>query len=151
MTIFDFITRADPSGIAIAAPERNPMTYEGLAALVEKTLRSLNGAGLGRTDKVAIVLPNGPLMATAFLTVSAACIAAPLNPNFREDEFRYYMEDLNIKALIVESASVSPALAAAASLGISIIDLEASRSCRRFHPAPAHPRPNPEWRFFGRR
>ena len=80
MTIFDFITRADPADIAIAAPERNPMTYEGLAALVEKTLRSLNGAGLGRTDKVAIVLPNGPLMATAFLTVSAACIAAPLNP-----------------------------------------------------------------------
>ena len=63
------------------------MTYEGLAALVEKTLRSLNGAGLGRTDKVAIVLPNGPLMATAFLTVSAACIAAPLNPAFREDEY----------------------------------------------------------------
>ena len=55
MTILDFITRADPVGIAIAAPERNPMTYEGLAALVEKTLRSLNGAGLGRTDKLAIV------------------------------------------------------------------------------------------------
>ena len=83
MTIFDFITRADRSAIAIAAPERNPMTYEGLAALVEKTLRSLNGAGLGRTDKVAFVLPNGPLMATAFLAVSAACVAAPLNPAFR--------------------------------------------------------------------
>ena len=124
MTILDFITRADPAGIAIAAPERDPMTYEGLAALVGKTLRSLNGAGLGRTDKVAIVLPNGPLMATAFLAVSAACIAAPLNPTFREDEFRFYMEDLNIKALIVESDSVSPAVAAAASLGISIIDLE---------------------------
>jgi non-ribosomal peptide synthetase component E (peptide arylation enzyme) len=62
MIIFDFITRADPSAIAIAAPERAPMTYEGLAALVEKTLRSLNRAGLGRTDKVAIVLPNGPLI-----------------------------------------------------------------------------------------
>ncbi len=124
MTIFDFITRADPSAIAIAAPERSPMTYAGLAALVEKTLRSLNNAGLGRTDKVAIVLPNGPLMATAFLTVSAACVAAPLNPAFREDEFRYYMEDLNIKALIVDSGSVSPAVAAAAGLGISIIDLE---------------------------
>lgn len=124
MTIFNFITRADPANIAIAAPERPPMTYEELAALVEKTLRILNGAGLGRTDKVAIVLPNGPLMATVFLTVSSACIAAPLNPAFREDEFRFYMEDLNIKALIVESHSVSPAIAAAASLGISIIDLE---------------------------
>jgi acyl-CoA synthetase (AMP-forming)/AMP-acid ligase II len=124
MTIFDFITRADPANIAIAAPERPPMIYAELAALVEKTLRSLNGAGLGRTDKVAIVLPNGPLMATAFLAVASACIAAPLNPAFREDEFKFYMDDLKIKALIVESDSVSPAIAAAASLGISIIDLE---------------------------
>ena len=123
MTIFDFITRAEPANVAIAAPERKPLTYEGLAALVGKTLQSLNGAGLGRTDKVAIVLPNGPLMATAFLAVSSACIAAPLNPAFREEEFRFYMEDLNIKALIVESASTSPAIAAAASLGIPLIDL----------------------------
>jgi acyl-CoA synthetase (AMP-forming)/AMP-acid ligase II len=124
MTIFDFITRAEPAAIAIAAPDRPSMTYEALAGLVGKTVKSLNGAGLGRTDKVAIVLPNGPLMATAFLAVSACCIAAPLNPAFREDEFRYYMEDLNIKALIVDSGSVSPAVTAAAGLGIAIIDLE---------------------------
>ena len=39
MTIFDFITRADPAAIAIAAPDRTPMTYEALAALVGKTVR----------------------------------------------------------------------------------------------------------------
>ncbi|MCC7480073.1 MAG: AMP-dependent synthetase, partial [Hyphomicrobiales bacterium] len=60
MTIFDFITRAEPAAIAIAAPDRPSMTYEALAGLVGKTVKSLNGAGLGRTDKVAIVLPNGP-------------------------------------------------------------------------------------------
>jgi acyl-CoA synthetase (AMP-forming)/AMP-acid ligase II len=123
MTILDFIKQADPANAAIAAPERESLTYEGLAALVGKTLQSLNGAGLGRADKVAIVLPNGPLMATAFVAVSAACIAAPLNPAFREDELRFYMEDLNIKALIVERGSASPAIAAAASLGIPLIDL----------------------------
>ena len=123
MTILDFIKRADPANVAIAAPEWEPLTYGGLAALVGKTLQSLNGAGLGRTDKVAIVMPNGPLMATAFVAVSAGCIAAPLNPAFREDEFRFYMEDLNTKALIVENDSTSPAIAAAASLGIPLIDL----------------------------
>ena len=123
MTILDFIKRADPANVAIAAPEWEPLTYGGLAALVGKTLQSLNGAGLGRADKVAIVMPNGPFMATAFVAVSAACIAAPLNPAFREDEFRFYMEDLNIKALIVENDSTSPAIAAAASLDIPLIDL----------------------------
>ena len=149
MTIFDFITRADPANIAIAAPERHPMTYEKLSALVEKTLRSLNGAGLGRTDKVAIVLPNGPLMATAFLTVSTACIAAPLNPAFREDEFRFYMEDLNVKALIVESHSVSPAIAAAAGLGISIIDLEAHELAGDFSLRPLARGETPNGGFLG--
>lgn len=123
MTILDFIKRAEPDSVAIAAPECRPLTYEDLVELVEKTQVSLNGAGLGRGDKVAIVLPNGPLMATAFVAVSAACIAAPLNPAFREEEFRYYMEDLNVKALIVERESASPAIAAAASLDIPLIDL----------------------------
>ena len=112
---------------------------------------SLNGAGLGRTDKVAIVLPNGPLMATAFLAVSACCIAAPLNPAFREDEFRYYMEDLNIKALIVDSGSVSPAVAAAAGLGISIIDLEPHELAGDFTLHPLTRSEAPEWRIFGHR
>ena len=123
MTILDFIKRADPHKPAIVAPEREPLIYTGLVGLVERTLQSLNAAGLGRGDKVAIVLPNGPLMATAFVAVSAACIAAPLNPAFREDEFCFCMEDLNIKALIVERESTSPAIAAAASLGIPLIDL----------------------------
>ena len=103
MTIVDFITRADPSGIAIAAPERNPMTYEGLAALVEKTLRSLNGAGLGRTDKVAIVLPNGPTMATTFLAVVSCLLpATPLNPAYRAAEFDFSLVFcLNAKAVLV--------------------------------------------------
>ena len=136
MTILDFIKRADPVNIAIAAPEREPLTYEGLAALVGKTLQSLNSAGLGRNDKVAIVLPNGPSMAAAFVAVSAACIAAPLNPAFREDEFRFYMEDLNIRALIVETDSISPAMAAATSLGIPVIDLESHERAGDFtlHP-----------------
>jgi oxalate---CoA ligase len=123
MTILNLIRRAEPAGEAIAAPERDSLTYEGLVRLIERTLQSLNGAGLGRGDKAAIVLPNGPHMATAFLAVSAAAIAAPLNSNFREDEFRFYMDDLNVKALIVERESASPAIAAAASLGIPLIDL----------------------------
>ena len=127
------------------------MTYGGLAVLVGRTLQSLNGAGLGRTDKVAIVLPNGPLMAAAFVAVSSACIAAPLNPAFRQEEFRFYMEDLNIKALIVESASTSPAIAAAASLGISLIDLVPRELAGDFSLHPLTRSETPKWWVTGRR
>ncbi len=133
MTISDMINRNDPRSMAVLASDREPLTYAALAAIVVQTQMSLNAAGLGRKDKVAIVLPNGPDMAIAFVAISAAAVAAPLNPAFREDEFRFYMEDLNVKALVVEKGSVSPAVVAAKSLGLAIIEFadHAFETCLR--------------------
>ena len=55
--------------------------------------------GIGRGDRVAIVLPNGPEMATAFVASPRAPTTAPLNPAYREDEFDFYLSDLGAKAL----------------------------------------------------
>ena len=100
------------------------MTYEGLAALVEKTLRSLNGAGLGRTDKVAIVLPNGPLMATAFLACFRRLHRGPAQPRLPRGRIPLLYGRPEHQGADRGSGSVSPAVAAAASLGIPVIDLE---------------------------
>ena len=62
-------------------------------------------------------------MAAAFLSVAAAATAAPLNPAYRQDEFEFYLGDLNAKALIVEAGSESPALEAAQKLGVGLISL----------------------------
>ena len=50
---------------------RAPLTFGALARWSNKLSPSLNGFGVGRGDRVAIVLPNGPEMATAFLAVAA--------------------------------------------------------------------------------
>ena len=68
---------------AIAAPGTVPLSYRGLRALVETTIASLNGFGVGRNDRVAIVLPNGPDMATAFIGIASGATAAPLNPDLQ--------------------------------------------------------------------
>ena len=70
-----------PQAVAIAAPGRLPLTYAGLLGQMEDTVRSLNDLGVGRNERVAIVVPNGPEMATAFLGVAAGATAAPLNPS----------------------------------------------------------------------
>ena len=54
---------------AIAASGAPPLTYNGLRALAAETIAALNGFGIGRNDRVAIVLPNGPEMAAAFLAI----------------------------------------------------------------------------------
>jgi len=86
---------------ALLAPGRQVLSHEGLAAHVEATVASLNAAGIGRGDRVAIVLPNGPDAATAFLAVAAGAVAAPLNPIYREQEFEFFLDDLRAKALLV--------------------------------------------------
>jgi acyl-CoA synthetase (AMP-forming)/AMP-acid ligase II len=65
---------------ALDAFDRSPLTYRPLLAVVFDIVRALRGRGLEKRDTVAIVLPDGPDLATAFLAVSATAIAAPLNP-----------------------------------------------------------------------
>ena len=50
---------------------------------------------------MAIVLPQGPAAIVAILGAALAATAAPLNPSFTEDEFRFYFEDVAARALIV--------------------------------------------------
>jgi acyl-CoA synthetase (AMP-forming)/AMP-acid ligase II len=123
-TIAELVAQGSDSSTAISAPSTRPLSYGGLRAQTERTIALLNGFGLGRNDRVAVVLPNGPEMAVAFVAISAAATAAPLNPTYRAEEFAFYLSDLRAKALIVERGSQSPAISAAAGLGIRQLVLE---------------------------
>lgn len=112
-----------PDAIAIAAPGRAPLTYGRLYRHIHDVVETLNAMGVGRNARVAIVLPNGPDMAVAFLAVAAGAASAPLNPGYRASEFDFYLSDLKAEALIIQSGVDSPALAVAQKRGISIIEL----------------------------
>src|SRR4051812_20686596 len=101
----ELLSAQPQSATALRAPERKPLSYGDLCAVVERTVARLNGLGIGRGDRVGIVLPNGPEMAAAFIAVASAATAAPLNPGYRTDEFEFYLTDLRARALIVERGS----------------------------------------------
>jgi acyl-CoA synthetase (AMP-forming)/AMP-acid ligase II len=90
---------------------------------VARTVAALAARGIGRNDRVAIVLPNGPEMATAFVAVAAGATTAPLNPAYRREEFDFYLRDLGAAALIVEQGSDSPALDAAQALDVEVLEI----------------------------
>ncbi|MEL0144554.1 MAG: AMP-binding protein, partial [Alphaproteobacteria bacterium] len=123
-TILDLIAGGADDAVALSAPERESLTYAGLRELCAKTVADMNALGIGRNDRVAIVLPNGPEMAAAFIAVGAGATTAPLNPAYRADEFRFYLEDLGAKALFVEEGSESPAIGVAGDLGVSVYELK---------------------------
>ena len=110
---------------AVSAPERSPLGFGGLRRLIGDTVGTLNGIGIGRGGRVAIVLPNGPEMAVAFLAIGAGAATAPLNPAYREDEFDFYLSDLEPHALVIAAGMDSPARAVAQRRGIPIIELVA--------------------------
>lgn len=115
--------RQSPAAPAILAPERPALSYHRLWTQIVDAVRALNAMGIGRGHRIAMVLPNGPEMAVAFLAVAAGATAAPLNPACQASEFGFYLSDLNARALIVQAGTDSPAIAAACACGIPIVEL----------------------------
>ena len=120
------LLRAGPAGnVALSAPDRPDLTHDGLRRHARATVAALNARGIGRNDRVAIVLPNGPEMASAFVAIAAGATTAPLNPAYRRPEFEFYLDDLGAKALVVAEGDDTPARAAAAALGVPAIEIRA--------------------------
>ena len=132
-TLQHLLAAGADDAIAIRAPGRPALDYRGLRALVGDTLARLNAAGVGRNDRVAIVLANGPEMATCFLACAAGTASAPLNPAYRAEEFEFYLSDLNAEALIVEQGSTSPAVDVANKLGVRIVELQVAADAPAGH------------------
>jgi acyl-CoA synthetase (AMP-forming)/AMP-acid ligase II len=122
-TVESLLSSACGDAVALLAPHTKPLTYADLRGLVGQTIASMNKLGIGRNDRVAIVLPNGAQMAAAFISIASGATSAPLNPTYRTDEFEFYMSDLRAKALVVEEGSVSAAIEAAKKLGIAVLTL----------------------------
>jgi acyl-CoA synthetase (AMP-forming)/AMP-acid ligase II len=122
--MLDLLFRGAASDVALTAPEREPLTFGELQNLAADTIGALNALGIGRNDRVAIVLPNGPEMAAAFVAIGAGATTAPLNPGYRAEEFAFYLTDLNAKALVLDADGNPAAEQVAADLGIPILRLE---------------------------
>ena len=122
-TVAVLLARGADDAPAIAAPDRPVLTHRGLRALAGRTRESLNAMGIGRHDRVAMVLPNGPEMAAAFVAVATGATTAPLNAAYRGEEFAFYLSDLDAKCLLIQQGMDSPARAVAAERGIPVVEL----------------------------
>jgi len=99
---------------AIVLPEPNlRMTYGNLRKQVVAVAQALAAHGIGRGDRVGMALPNGLPTILAFLAAGEAGTAAPLNPAYKEDEFRFYLEDTSARVLLLPPTGADDARRAA--------------------------------------
>src|SRR5262249_15238674 len=112
-----------PARNAILAPGRAPLTYGALWGRVNDAVGELRSLGVGRSDRVALVLPDGPEAAVATIAVAAGAVCVPLHPGFTVEEWQRYFCDLRVAALLTRADMDSASRGVAYSLGISVIDL----------------------------
>ncbi len=106
--------------------QKRSLTYRQLQEQSQVVVQTLNRMGIGRGDRVAIVLPNGMELAVAFLTIASGATSAPLNPGYNRGEFDFYLSDLDAKALVLLAGVASPAREAAQARQIPVIELHPS-------------------------
>ena len=112
-----------PNAVAIEALDRAPLTYAGLVDHMDRTRRTLRSFGIGPTDRVAVVLDDGPEAALALLSIAACAVVAPLNPACRAAKLEYYFTDLPARAVVVAAGSGGEAADVARSLGTAVIEI----------------------------
>src|SRR6476659_7428075 len=127
-TLSELIERAPADKIAIILPEQDiRVTYTALRAQVLAVAEQLAAAGVRRGDRVASALPNGLPAIVSFLAASVAGTAAPLNPAYKEDEFRFYLEDTAAKVLILPPEGADDARRAAGD-GVPVLGIDVDAS-----------------------
>ena len=98
--VWDLLSAGSGGEPAVLAEDGSSLSYDELRATVASLRYRMRALGVGTEDRIAIVVPNGPAAAMAFLAAAITGCAAPLNPRYRADELRFYLEDLGASVLI---------------------------------------------------
>ena len=113
-----------PDAFAILAPSRSPLTYAGLWNQMLRVAGTLQAQGVTPTTRVAVMLGNGPELATAFLGVAACAASVPLNPAHRAEELRHHLESARVRVIVVGAEESGPVHAVAKGLGLTVIGID---------------------------
>ena len=108
--------RRHPEGTAIAWFGRK-MTYRQLLAEVERCSAALSGVGIGKGDRVALIMPNCPQYVIAYYaTARLGAVVVGNNPLYTKREMEHQLRDCGAKVVIVldllyaDFADVFPAI-----------------------------------------
>ena len=127
-TLAGLFSSAPADAIAITLPEHDiRVTYGQLRDQVAAFAEALAAAGIRRGDRVGMALPNGLPTIVAFLAASEAGTAAPLNPGYKEEEFRFFLDDTNARILLLPPDGADAARRAAGD-GVPVLGVEMDAS-----------------------
>ena len=100
-TLRDVLAAGEDRRTALTAPDAGiELTYAQLREQVDGLAARMAELGIGPGERVAMALPSGPEAILMFLAAALSGTAAPLNPAYTEDEFRFYLADTRARVLV---------------------------------------------------
>ena len=94
----------------IEADAGRSVSFGELRADVDQIAGRLAAVGVHRGDRVAIVAPEGPRFVRLLLATTAlGAAAAPLNPAYTTEEFRFYLDDLAPRLVLTQEGAAGAA------------------------------------------
>ena len=107
------------SDIAISVPNKEEISYKNLKILVDELSKKITSFGTQNEKPIIIVLKNNAEFMISFLAVTKTnSIAAPLNPDFTEEEFNFYLDDINPSLIITTEGH--PVISQAKTKGVPV-------------------------------
>ena len=98
--LLDDAASSFPSGTAIAFLGRT-LTYRELQEAVDRFAGALRGLGVGKGDRVAVVLPNCPQNVIAFFAaLRLGAVVVQHNPLYTQAELRHQLADCGAKVVV---------------------------------------------------
>ena len=95
---------ARPDGTAVV-DRRSAVSYEDLAATVERAASGLVSLGVGRGERVAVLLPKQfEEVAALYGALRAGAVAVPINPLLRAPQISHILGDCEASVLITTAA-----------------------------------------------
>ena len=97
---------AEGRGAKIAlVTEAGALTYAEVLALVNQAGNALRGLGVGRGDRVLLLLPDGPdFVAAYFGAARIGAVAAPTSTALRAADYAYFLKESEARAVVVHQS-----------------------------------------------
>lgn len=114
------------AGLSVVVPNGPKLSSDLFEVVISSLQKLLSKLGLSEQAAIALALPNSLEFAAGFLAViRSSFIACPLNPNYKQSEFEFYIEDTNCSLLLLQSGegTSSPAALAARKHGSAIAEI----------------------------
>jgi acyl-CoA synthetase (AMP-forming)/AMP-acid ligase II len=118
--------RRAPDAPAVLEPGFTPLSYARVVDHFEAMVSGLRALGVGRGDRVALLLGNGAMMATALMAITAGATCVPLHPQLSTPEVERLFAGQRIRALVTDPKLASSALDVARRLQIPIVEVSAA-------------------------